>query len=212
MTSMMMTKKTIRSKNRAARAALFLVGLALASAHAEIKSKMPEPKNASRPMAEMEGGCENFKMPLADQLANWDKKEIRIQGAQDDKSTTELPSNRKVSLSLYPQKKVMLSVKPEKEPAKGQTVYAGLAAMEVKSDGLYRIAMGSKVWLDLIEVEAGEENSTGKIVPASTFEMQTGCAKIFKAVEYNLKTGRKYLLQVSASPAQSVQVLTSFVK
>ncbi len=218
-------KTTTKSKQKAARAAFSFLGVTilLFAANLAVEAlaagkmgkatdmKMGEPKQAARPMSEMEGGCENFKIPLARQMAEWDKKEIRIQGAQDDKSTTELPSDKKINLTLYPQKKVSLLIKPEKEPAKGDVVHAGLAAMEVKEDGLYRVAMGSKVWLDLVEVNPGDE-AGAKTVSAARFEMQTGCAKIFKAVEYNLQAGKKYFLQISLSQAPAVQILTTLAK
>lgn len=165
----------------------------------------------SRPMEEMEGGCGNFAMPLANEMALWDKAELRIQGAQDDKSITELPSGRKINLTLYPQKKVTMPAKPEKDFSKGQPAFAGLAKMEVKKDGLYRVALGSKVWLDVVEIETGEATIVKTIAPEK-FEMQTNCQKIFKAVEYNLKAGKKYLLQISSSSAPAAQILTSFVK
>lgn len=167
--------------------------------------------SSSRPMAEMEGGCENFAMPLKTEMALWEKSELRVQGAQDDRSTTTLPSGKKINLGLYPQKKVNLPVKPEKDfTPKGDLAFAGLATMEVKNDGLYRVALGSKVWLDLIE--ASVDDSSAKIVSPVKFEMQTGCKKIFKAVEYNLKGGKKYFLQISSSREPTIQVLTSFVK
>lgn len=211
-------KKMTKSKLKAAEAAFALYGPAALAAFALLlcvpawaDMKKPDPKNASRPMSEMEGGCDNFKMPLATEMALWDKAELRVQGAQDDKSTTELPSNRKITLRLYPQKKVILPAKPENDFSKGQTGFAGLATMEVKKDGLYHVALGSKVWLDLVEVEIGE-TTMAKIIPATSFEMQTGCTKIFKAVEYKLQAGKKYLLQVSSSAAPSVQILTNFVR
>jgi hypothetical protein len=183
------------------KSSLFLLTLAFAGVTAA----------ASRPMNEMEGGCENFAMPLAKEMSLWDKSELRVQGAQDDKSTAILPAGRNISLSLYPQKKVVLPVKPEKDFAKkSETAFAGLASIQVPKDGTYRISLGSKVWLDLIAEEGGD--GAPKVVPAANFEMQTGCAKIFKAVEYNLKAGKKYYLQISSSLSPSAQVLTSFVK
>lgn len=165
---------------------------------------------ASRPMSEMEGGCENFAMPLKREMALWDKPELRIQGAQDDRSTAILPADRKITLALYPLKKVALPLKPEKDfSAKNEVTFAGLVAFEVKSDGLYRVSLGSKVWLDVIE-PAGEAGP--KVVPSANFEMQTACKKIFKAVEYSLVGGKKYLLQISSSKTPSVQLLTTLVK
>jgi hypothetical protein len=161
----------------------------------------------SRPMSEMSGGCENYAMPLSKELSLWDQSEIRVQGARDVKSTASLPAGQRVNLSLHMQKKVSLPAKPEKDFSKGEPTFAALATMEVKRDGLYRVSLGSKVWLDL--VESGSE--VPQIVPAAHFEMQTGCRKIFKVVEYNLKAGRKYLLQISSSREPAAQVLTSFV-
>ncbi len=162
----------------------------------------------SRPMSEMSGGCENYAMPLTKEFSIWDQSEIRVQGAQDDKSTANLPADRRITLSLHMQKKVTMPAKPEKDFSKGEPTFAGLATMEVKKDGLYRVSLGSKVWLDV--VEAGSE--IVQIVPAVQFEMQTGCKKIFKAVEYNLQAGRRYVLQISSAKEASAQVLTSFVK
>ncbi len=65
-------------------------------------------------MSEMEGGCDNFSMPLKKEMSLWEKSELRIQGAQDDQSTATLPADRKVNLTLYPSKKVTLPAKRKK--------------------------------------------------------------------------------------------------
>jgi hypothetical protein len=166
---------------------------------------------ASRPMSEMEGDCANFAMPLSREMALWDRPELRVQGAEDDKSTAVLPPDRKVSLSLYPSKKVSLPLKPEKDfSSKGEITYAGLASIDVKQDGIYRVSLGSKIWIDVIEPANGEANA--KIVPSANFEMQTGCKKVFKAVEYRLSAGKKYLLQISSSKTPAANILTTLVK
>ena len=124
--------------------------------------------HASRPMSEMEGDCANFAMPLSKELALWDRPELRIQGAEDDRSAAVLPADQKVSLSLYPSKKVSLPLKPEKDfSVKGEVTYAGLAAIDVKKDGIYRVSLGSKIWLDMVEPASGE--TAAKIVPSANF-------------------------------------------
>lgn len=160
-------------------------------------------KAQHRAFQEMEGGCDRFQVPLQAEFAAWEKTAQVVRAAETADSAPALPMGSKVELALVEQTKVKMAHKPQKVFATKAKTYGGLAKFAVPKDGKYRVSLGGKIWVDLVE----EKN--GKIVPASHFEMQTGCKKIFKVVEFSLRVGVNYLVQISSNPAETAPLLLS---
>ncbi|MGE3262962.1 MAG: hypothetical protein AB7K68_14370 [Bacteriovoracia bacterium] len=160
-------------------------------------------KAQHRAFREMKGGCDRFQVPLQAEFAAWEKTAQVVQAAEATESAPALPIGNRIDLALSEQKKVKLAVQPQKVFATKAKTYGGLAKFSVPNDGKYRVSLGGKIWVDLVEEEGG------KIVPASHFEMQTGCKKIFKVVEFSLRAGVNYLVQISSNPAATAPLLLS---
>ena len=143
----------------------------------------------SRPMAEMHGGCENYKANIKLPLELWGKPAEQVAAS----AKSPLALNKRVSLELLAQSAVSFVQKPGKEfPIKGKR-FAGLFSVRAEKDGFLNVASGSRVWFDLIG------GSSKKIVDASEFEMQTGCDKIAKIVRFPVVAKTDYIFQVSSS-------------
>lgn len=159
-----------------------------------------------RPFTEMKGGCENFAKDLKREFSLWDKASTKIAATPAVGASAALPVGTKVSLGLFNEPEVKLAAKPEKKFESDKPSFAGVGNVVVPVDGKYIFALGKRIWLDLVDLE------TKQVVKASSFEMQMGCAKIFKAIEFKLNAKNKYALQISSSPDKNVDLLITPVK
>lgn len=151
-----------------------------------------------RPFSEMKGGCENYALDLKRDLSLWDESVVTLPANLE---TKPLPMERRVELELGSQAETEFLIKPEKTFDMESPAFAGVIKFAPPESGVYRISMGERVWLDVIELQ------TMKSVQANRFEMQTKCPKIFKTVEFVLDSGKEYALQISSSPKKNAQVL-----
>ena len=154
-----------------------------------------------RPFSEMHGGCENFRMAIAKDLAQWVKPAEKL--APD--SAAPVSPGKKIELGPL-EEGAAFAVKPEKEFRKGKVSFAGSVSLRVPEAGVYRVSLGGKILLDVVD------RAAGNALAAERFEMQTKCPKIFKAVEYRLEKDKDYLLQVSSSASKSAELLVSKVE
>lgn len=127
----------------------------------------------SRPMGEMHGACDNYKMNMSEELAAWSQSPFLRQPGEK----AFLPLATKLTLKLSPE----------------GSAFAGRFPVRAEADGRMKISAGSKLWFDLVDTR------TGQPVEAAEFEMQTGCEKIFKVVAFPVRKDATYTLQVSKS-------------
>lgn len=149
----------------------------------------------SRPMSEMHGDCANYQMDLKKELELWEKE------ARPVASAKSIPLGQRLDLRLTEQSKVSFTVKPEKASPPKEKTFAGVFKVRPDFDGTLRAAAGGKLWFDL--VDAGAKAA----VPSAAFEMQTKCAKILKVVEFPVRKGVEYALQISGSKSESAAFL-----
>lgn len=142
----------------------------------------------SRPMADMQGDCSNYRMDLRKVFQIWEKPSESVAEGK-----SPLSFGKRVSLGLKPQASVSFVQPPAKEfPLKGER-HAGVFMVRAESAGVLSIASGSKVWFDLVE------GSSKKIIETAEFEMQTKCDKIVKVVKFPVAAKTDYVFQVSSS-------------
>jgi hypothetical protein len=154
-------------------------------------------KGKSRPMSEMHGTCSEFKMNLKKELKAWQEPITQV------KNGDSMHLEKKLDLSLVPSTQVQFLAPPAKKfPMKTQS-HGGLFKFKVPEDGVYRVAAGTRVWFDVVDVNAKT------LVDEVEFEMQSKCDKIFKVVTFNLKQNAEYALQVDSSANDSTLFLVS---
>lgn len=147
---------------------------------------VPAHAETSRPMSEMHGNCENFKSDVKRELALWKDKGLRVPSGES------LRLGKKLHLPLA--KDASYLVKPGKTfSVKGES-FGGVFALRRVSGSKLRVSAGSKVWFDLVDVKGKAR------VPATEFEMQTDCDRVFKTVLFDVEPGKQYALQVSSAP------------
>jgi hypothetical protein len=106
-------------------------------------------------------------------------------------------------LKLRPQTEVKYLQASDKKSLV-QSPLGGLAAFSVKSDGQYRITVDAPLWIDVV--------GPGGTIAPSTYMGWHECRLFRKSVEYALRGGQSYLLQLSEATPELVRVVLGVAK
>nr|WP_246448682.1 hypothetical protein [Novosphingobium flavum] len=107
-----------------------------------------------------------------------------------------LVPGRAARLALLPTPHVRFALRPEKPG--GSVSRGGLANLTIREAGIYRVALGTAAWIDLV--------SAGKAVISTAHGMGPKCSGIRKIVDFPLEPGT-YTLQIAASGEPQATVL-----
>lgn len=156
----------------------------------------------SRPMDEMHGDCSAYKIDLSNEFKKWKEEPTTVKQSASEKISLD----QKIKLQLETQSSVSFAVPPGKTYPPEPIKHAGLVSLKVKESGRYLISAGERLWLDLVQLDSK------KMIESSTFEMQTKCPTILKAVEYALTADKTYVIQVSGAGNSQVDLLVTKIK
>jgi hypothetical protein len=156
--------------------------------------------------AKMQGDCSNYSIDVSKELLILKSKEVLVDS--ENTKTFKFPNrlDKRIQLKLTPKNKMKFSLTPEKVFHSGEKSYAGLLSFKVSKSGTYRISGDGKFWFDLID------SNKGISVKSESFSMQTKCSGIFKVVSFSLKEKSSYILQVSSSLREKVQLMITKTK
>jgi hypothetical protein len=156
-------------------------------------------ESASRPMAQMQGDCADYRLDVARERALAQTQGVALAAAASAQVPLEpIPLEQKVAVGLLPQGQVQFRRAPERR-AESSDRYGGLLVLRVPADGSYRIGTSTAAWIDVL-------TTAGASVRPSKFEMQKACKDVFKTVVFPLRADEVYTLQVSASRTQKLPV------
>ena len=173
------------------------IGLGLCIAALAPGSMRDASAQVSRPIDEMRGDCSQYALDVRKELAAMEgtpKKLTALTGRGIAPAMS--PIGQSLLVVLHHIDKIVLAATP-----KHSSPYAGLLAFSVPADGLYRISAGSAVWIEVMDGRTRQE--------PTQFEMQTGCTALFKTIQYQLKKGATYWLQLSGSTLTATIFLSS---
>ena len=83
------------------------------------------------------------------------------------------------------------------------SLYAGRLALEPPRDGEYRILVGQRVWVDIVDP------ATGTALTPTTSERQLRCAGVAKNIGFVLAANKRYWLQISDGDEAETDVLVA---
>jgi hypothetical protein len=109
-----------------------------------------------------------------------------------------LATDQLLQLQLPAQPQVTFVRPPGKKAPTGETLYAGLARLRVKTGGIYRIALDQGVWVDAI--------ANDSLIETKDFQGRHGCSAPHKIVEFVLPAGTSITLQFSNGRTPAVRV------
>lgn len=155
---------------------------------------------ASRPIEEMRGNCDHYALDVRKELAAMEGVPRNLTALTERGAAPPIsPSRQSLLVTLQHRESVTLVATPKPEGPN-----AGLLALSVPEDGLYRISVGAAVWIEVVDGQAQVE--------PTQFEMQTGCATLFKTIQYRLKKDVSYWLELSGATSTATIVLSSETK
>jgi len=153
---------------------------------------------AQRPMSEMHGDCSNFSLDLKHEFDLWQSAATTVQAAAAAvEGAQALSTERLYEVKLLPHASVRFEAPPLKDRG-GPDKFSGLVRLQVPADGIYGVAASNGLWIDVVDGRA--------LVSADRFEMQTGCKRIFKIIEFPLRAGTSYWLQLNGNPSEKVAI------
>ena len=143
--------------------------------------------------------CAAVDTALPASLAAWTAKgELASAAAAADLPRAALAPGQAVKLALHPTAEVAYVTQPEKPG--GSVSKGGMAQVEIKEAGTYRIALGAGAWLDVLK--------DGHPVTSVAHAPGVPCSTIRKMVDFPLEPGA-YIIQVSANADPVLAILVA---
>lgn len=132
-------------------------------------------------------------------LESW-RNSVPLQAAGDRKALrgAQISPGQAAAVTLLPTPRVAYAVRPEKPG--GTVSYGGMMRFAVAEEGVWRVALGSAAWVDVV---AG-----GKALRSVAHGHGPDCTGIRKMVDYRLSPGT-YTLQLAANGTETVTVLVA---
>ncbi|NOW48624.1 hypothetical protein FHW96_004813 [Novosphingobium sp. SG751A] len=151
------------------------------------------------------GGQASAQMPTAPACASpvapsgdyapW-ANPVAVKAGNDLAGAPILPVGTAGRVELSPTPQVKYDVRPEKPG--GSVSYGGILILNITKSGIYRIALGSAAWLDVI----GKDG----VLRSTAHGHGPDCTGVRKVVEFSLEPGR-YTMQIAANGASDVTVM-----
>ncbi|WP_291055173.1 hypothetical protein [Hyphomonas sp.] len=113
-------------------------------------------------------------------------------------SGTQLTIGQAARLTLLPTPEVRYAVPPER-PADDAS-FGGVFTLTVSAPGTYRVALGSRGWIDVV--------SAGSTITSTAHGHGPECTGIRKMVDFPLAPGT-YTIQIAGSPEPDAAVLVA---
>lgn len=150
----------------------------------------------SRPIEEMRGNCDDYALDVRSELAAMKGTPRKLSALTSRVTAPPIsPMGQSLLVTLHHAEQVTHAVTPRRSGS-----YAGLLAFSVPADGDYRVSAGSALWIEVVEGHS-------RLEPIQ-FEMQMGCDKLFKTVQYRLTKDVGYWLELSGNTATASIVLS----
>lgn len=130
-------------------------------------------------------------------MAAWSSPtDLTAAKTEDGLAGAALKIGQAVKAELHPTRQVVYPVQPEKPG--GSVASGGLFDLTISRKGVYRIAIGSAAWLDVLK--------GGEVMRSGAHGHGPDCTGIRKMVDFDLAPGR-YTVQVSANPGSTLPIL-----
>ncbi len=149
-------------------------------------------------MDQMHGGCDNYRTNLKSEMQLMAMTPLEVTAGANAGAAPMIPQSKAVVVSLMPQTQVHLAAPPAQDRG-GPDRRAGLLSLGTLSAGDWRVSLDRFAWVDVV--------ASGSVLPNPSFEMQTGCAAIFKTVVFHVAEAQPVILQLSGASAEPVRVL-----
>ena len=143
--------------------------------------------------------CAATAAPLPPELAGWQHRSPMTAASNvGGLGAAGISPGAGVDLSLPATPDIAYAIRSE-HPG-GSVSHGGMVGFAVTVAGMYRVAIGSAAWIDLVR--------DGQIVESSAHAMGPHCSGIHKMVDFSLTPGR-YVLQIAGNGASQLPLLVT---
>src|SRR5215510_5528751 len=122
--------------------------------------------------------------------------------AARDKRVALIPMVQRVNVTLLPVGEVSLKEVRSRRMDGSSGPFAGLLAFTVPRDGVYRISLGARTWIAVLE----SEREVPRVRPVHRLHR---CGRIHKSNEFELKKESVYWIELSGSEVSTIPLLIS---
>jgi hypothetical protein len=136
--------------------------------------------------------CPRDAEPVPAAFAQWARS--RIIPAGD--AAPSMAIGESVDLALVPQADVKLAAEPGRASAPGD--FAAMVRLTVTRPAVYRLALGSRAWVDVVQ--------DGRAIGSVAHGHGPACSGIRKIVDFDLKPGN-YVIQITGSPDATARLM-----
>ncbi len=112
------------------------------------------------------------------------------------------PMMQRLEVTLHPIDQVSLVAVRSGKMNEWSETYAGLLRFGVPKDGVYRISASSSSWIDVLD----SQTAVARIRPNHRLH---GCGQVRKSIEFQLKAGTSYWLELSGSKYPAIALMIS---
>ncbi len=151
-------------------------------------------------MDQMHGGCGNYRTSLKSEMQLMAMTPFEVTAGANAGAAPTIPQSKAVVVSLMPQTQVRLAAPPAQDRGDPDR-RAGLLSLGTLSAGDWRVSLDRFAWIDAV--------ASGHVLPNPSFEMQTGCAAIFKTVVFHVTEAEPVILQLSGAGSASLKLLVT---
>jgi hypothetical protein len=114
------------------------------------------------------------------------------------------PAVRRLDVTLHPADQVSLATMAGRNgggrSGDWNETFAGVLELTVPYDGIYRISASSRTWIDVLD----SETAVARVRPTHRLHR---CGHVHKSVEFSLKKGGSYWLEVSGSESPVISLM-----
>jgi|CXWL01.1.fsa_nt_gi hypothetical protein len=146
-----------------------------------------------------EDACLGYRLDVSAELGLAARPGLEVVAGRSTAGAPRGTLGQHLYVKLAPEAEVRLLATPGKR-FDGGPFHAGLLVLDPPADGTYGIGAATRLWFDVVDLESGS------VVEATAFDMNASCSKLHKLVEFPLKAGRPYALQLSSAATEKVDL------
>lgn len=158
-----------------------------------------------RHQPETAGQCTTLPDGLLEIVAAMDRPGEKVEALVRRGEMAPLsPAVRRLDVTLHPADQVALAAMAgrtgEGRSGDWAHTFAGLLELTVPNDGVYRVSASSRTWIDVLE----DQDAVARVRPTHRLHR---CGHVHKSVEFPLKKGGSYWLEVSGSESPVISLI-----
>jgi hypothetical protein len=141
--------------------------------------------------------CLGFKWDVSKEHALFGGSPAALSAGKDVPSAPTIAAGRLYAIKLTPQTGVSFAASPGKRSAP-DGAYAGLAVLQLETEGVYRISVNAPLWIDAV--------ADGKLAVVEDYQGLHSCDSPHKVVAFKLTGAARFVVQLSGAAQAAIRL------